>query len=34
MRFRADYVRMLSRLSVVFAEGVVGYAEEERRRRC
>ncbi len=29
-----DYVRMSSSLSAAFAEGVAGYAEEKRRRRC
>ncbi len=34
MRDRADFVRMSSKLSLGFAEGVAGYAEEKRRRRC
>ncbi|MDY6207112.1 MAG: hypothetical protein SPI30_10305 [Prevotella sp.] len=34
IRDRTDYVRMSGRLSVAFAKGVAGYAEEERQRRC
>ncbi|WP_373730024.1 hypothetical protein [Bacteroides heparinolyticus] len=34
MRDRTDFVRMSSRWSVASAEGVAGYAEEERQTRC
>ncbi|WP_373828439.1 hypothetical protein [Bacteroides heparinolyticus] len=34
IRDRTDFVRMSGRLSVGFAEGVAGYAEEERQGRC
>ncbi len=34
IRDRSDFVRMSSRLSVGFAEGVAGYAEEKRQRSC
>ncbi|MDY6206496.1 MAG: hypothetical protein SPI30_07130 [Prevotella sp.] len=34
IRDRTDYVRMSGRLSAAFANGVAGYAEEERQRRC